>query len=133
MAFNPQQRFGAGSPTSMAASSVNTTPAGGWGFLKDIDWGEFMFGSPAEGGQPGMGSKAGMILNALQGFGGMYLGAKNLGLAKDSLRENRRQFDLNFGAQQKLTNKQLHDQAAARAAANPGAPSPAEQMTKWGI
>lgn len=62
-----------------------------------------------------------MGLGALQGGLGAYLGFQNLGIAKDTLAQNKRQFDLNFGAQQKLTNARLADRQAARVAANPTA------------
>lgn len=75
-----------------------------------------------------------MGLGAAQGLMGSYLGFQNLGIAKDTLAQNKRQFDLNFGAQQKLTNSRLADRQAARIAANPTAYTPvAEYMAKNGI
>ena len=75
-----------------------------------------------------------MGLGALQGGLGAYLGFQNLGIAKDTLAQNKRQFDLNFGAQQKTTNTRMADRQASRVAANPVAYSPvAEYMAKNGI
>lgn len=62
-----------------------------------------------------------MGLGAAQGLMGSYLGFQNLGIAKDTLAQNKRQFDLNFGAQQKTTNARMADRQAARVAANPTA------------
>ena len=75
-----------------------------------------------------------MGLGALQGGLGAYLGFQNLGIAKDTLAQNKRQFDLNFGAQQKTTNTRMADRQAARVAAGGAAYSPvAEYMAKNGI
>lgn len=75
-----------------------------------------------------------MGLGALQGGLGAYLGFQNLGIAKDTLAQNKRQFDLNFGAQQKTTNTRMADRQASRVAANPVAYSAvADYMAKNGI
>lgn len=50
-----------------------------------------------------------------------YLGMKQYGLAKDTLKENKRQFQLNYDSQKKLTNSRLQDRQQARVASNPGA------------
>lgn len=57
---------------------------------------------------------AGTALNLLQSGLGFYLGSQQLGQAEDALAENRRQFDLNYGAQKKLINDQLAWQYQAR-------------------
>lgn len=63
-----------------------------------------------------------------------YLGLKQYGLAKDTLKENKKQFDLNFGAQQKMTNSRMEDRQNARYSANPNAyESPAAYMKKNGV
>jgi hypothetical protein len=75
-----------------------------------------------------------MGLGAAQGLLGAYLGFQNIGIAKDTLSQNKRQFDLNFGAQQKLTNARLADRQASRLASNPTAyQSQADYMAKNGI
>lgn len=82
-----------------------------------------------------------------QGWGGMALGAgsalmngvlgfKQYGVAKDTLNQNKRQFDLNFGAQQKMTNSRLADRQAARVAASPGTgtyQSVGDYMKQYGV
>ncbi|MDH1236544.1 hypothetical protein [Stutzerimonas stutzeri] len=81
--------------------------------------------------QQGWGSLA---LGAAQGLGSAYMGMKQFGLAKDSLKENKRQFNINYEAQRKLTNSQLEDRQRARVAANPGAyQSVGDYMNKNGI
>ncbi len=75
-----------------------------------------------------------MGLGAAQGLLGAYLGFQNMGIAKDTLAQNKRQFDLNFGAQQKTTNAALEDRQRARVASNPGAyASVNDYMAKNGI
>lgn len=66
----------------------------------------------------------GWAMPALQTFGGLanvYLGMKQYGLAKDQFKESKRQFNLNFDAQRKLTNSRLRDRQRARVASNPNA------------
>lgn len=63
----------------------------------------------------------GLALDGAQALGGAYMGYKQLQIAKNSLRESRRQFNLNFGAQQQTTNAAIEDRQRARVAANPGA------------
>jgi len=75
-----------------------------------------------------------MGLGAAQGLLGAYLGFQNLGIAKDTLNQNKRAFDLNFNAQRNLTNSRLADRQAARVAANPTAyASVADYMKTNGI
>jgi hypothetical protein len=75
-----------------------------------------------------------MGLGAAQGLMGAYLGFQNLGIAKDTLNQNKRAFDLNFSAQRNLTNSRLADRQAARVAANPTAyASVADYMKTNGI
>lgn len=74
-----------------------------------------------------------MGLGAAQGLMGAYLGFQNLGVAKDTLAQNKRQFDLNFGAQKKLTNSRLEDRQAGRVAFGAGATPVADYMAKNGI
>lgn len=77
------------------------------------------FGYSNENGfQPGWG---GMALNAAGSLGNAWMGMKQYGLAQDALKENKRQFNINYGAQKKMLNSQLEDRQRARVAANPGA------------
>lgn len=74
--------------------------------------------SNKDGFQPGWG---GMALGAASSLGNAWMGMKQYGLAQDALKENKRQFNINYGAQQKMLNSQLEDRQRARVAANPGA------------
>lgn len=78
-----------------------------------------LFGSTNQQGNfvPGVGSQ---LLGAAGGLANTFLGYQQYKLAKDSLRENRRQFNLNFESQRTLTNSRLRDRQRARVAANPG-------------
>lgn len=74
-----------------------------------------------------------MGLGAAQGLLGAYLGFQNLGLQKDILSNNKRQFDLNFAAQQKTTNARMADRQASRVAFGAGATPVDQYMAKNGI
>jgi len=59
----------------------------------------------------------------LQTFGGLasiYMGMKQYGLAKDSLKENKRQFNMNHKNQVSMVNNQLEDRQRARINSNSG-------------
>lgn len=60
-------------------------------------------------------------LGALSGLANAFMSMKQYGLAKDTFNENKRQFELNYGAQRDTTNTQLRDRQAARVASNAGA------------
>lgn len=60
----------------------------------------------------------GMALGAASGLMNGYVGLQQLGLYKDQLAQSKKQFDINFGAQQKLTNSRLEDRQRARVASN---------------
>jgi hypothetical protein len=76
----------------------------------------------------------GLALGAANGLMNGFMGMKQLGVAKDQLAQSKRQFDINFGAQKKLTNSRLEDRQAARVASNPGAyQSVGDYMKKNGI
>lgn len=92
-----------------------------------------MLGYTDAGGQSQSGW-GGLALGAIQGIGGAYMGMKQFGLAKDTLKENKRQYDQNYQAQKTLTNSQLEDRQAARVASNAGAyASVGDYMKKNGI
>jgi len=88
-------------------------------------------------GKDGKQGWGGMALNAGMGLGNLFMGMKQYGLAKDTLAENKRQFALNYGAQQKLTNSQLADRQTARTisagAGQTQYESTAEYMKKYGV
>lgn len=118
--FNPIGSGGGGVPDTMSNSLFgglfdkffDTTDANG---IKTQGWG-------------------GLALSGLQGLGNSYMGMKQYGLAEDALKEQKRQFNMNYEAQRKMTNAQLSDRQRARVASNPGAyASEAEYMKQWGI
>lgn len=76
----------------------------------------------------------GMAVGAASGIMNSLLGFQQMGMAKDAAKENRRQFDLNYGAQVKTTNAQLEDRQRARVASNSGAyQSVGDYMKTYGI
>lgn len=70
------------------------------------------------GGKDGWGGTA---LGGLGALASTFLGMKQYGLAKQTLEENKRQFQLNYDAQKQMTNTRLEDRQRARVASNPGA------------
>lgn len=92
------------------------------------DWVSRMIGTPDA---PGWG---GLALGAAQGLGNAFMGMKQYGLAKKTLKENKRQFQENFNAQKKTTNASLEDRQRARVAANSGGyESVGDYMNKYRI
>ena len=76
----------------------------------------------------------GLALGAAQGIGSAYMGSKQLSLAQDTFKENKRQFQLNYDNQKKNINTQLEDRQRARVASNSGAyQSVGEYMNKNGL
>lgn len=112
---------------SLAGTTVPASPAAAPGFM------DGMLGYRAADGTQFAGW-GGMALGAASGLMNGYLGLQQLGIAKDSLAQSKRQFELNFGAQQKLTNSRLEDRQAARVAAGGSAyQSVGDYMKKNGI
>ena len=63
-----------------------------------------------------------------------WVGLEQLGIAKKSLKEQKRQFDMNWDAQKTSMNRQLEDRQKLRiAAGDTSAEDPATYMAKWGI
>ena len=62
-----------------------------------------------------------LALGAASGLASTFLGMKQYGLAKQTLAENKRQFQLNYDAQKQTTNTRLEDRQRARVASNAGA------------
>lgn len=67
---------------------------------------------------PGWG---GLALGAASGLASGFMAMKQYGLAKETLEQNRKQFETNFAAQKGLTNANLEDRQRARVASNAGA------------
>lgn len=63
----------------------------------------------------------GLALGAAGGLMQGFLGMKQYGLAKKTLEENKRQFQMNYDAQKQSTNTRLEDRQRARVASNSGA------------
>jgi len=57
-----------------------------------------------------------MALGVASGLMNGYMGMKNYGLAKETLANNKAQFERNFGAQAKITNSSLADRQDRRVA-----------------
>jgi hypothetical protein len=83
-------------------------------------------------------TKGGWGAPVIQGAGALastFLGMKQYGLAKKQLKEDTRQFNLNFGAQKNLVNSQMSDRQAARVSGSPnsGFMSPDDYVAKYGV
>jgi hypothetical protein len=63
----------------------------------------------------------GLALNAVTGLGQLYLGMQQYNLAKETLANNKAQFERNFAAQRQNINTELEDRQRARVASNAGA------------
>ena len=90
------------------------------------------------GGTDRLGNKVngwgGMALGAASGLMNGFMGMQQYGLAKDQLKESRRQYDQNYAAQRQTVNTQLEDRQRARVASNPGAyESVSNYMNRNGI
>jgi hypothetical protein len=65
-------------------------------------------------GQQGWG---GMAMGGASALVSAFMGMKQYGLAKKTLAENKRQFQLNYDAQKGMTNSRMEDRQRARVAA----------------
>lgn len=121
------------SPTRSMGSIMSGTPAISAGPLANTAtapnfWSrENLLGTPS---QQGAGS---LMLGAASGLMNGFIGLKQLGIAKDTLAQNKKQFELNFGANQKMTNSRLADRQATRLASGLGGPSVNDYMKQYGI
>lgn len=137
--FSSLMEYGTGmnlyntSPVTYPGTALNLsfTPLSGMpGAPGTSDW-LTMDSFLGKAGAPGWG---GMALGAAQGLFNGYLGLQQLGMAKDAMKENKRQFNLNYDAQRRTTNAALEDRQRARLASNPGAyESVGAYMNKNGI
>ena len=131
----------ANSPQMSANSQINIPAApasiggGSWwdsivGGINDINWLDKTENNVTTQGalMPALGVANGLF----QG----WMGMKQLGLANKQLKENKRQFNMNWGAQKQTINSQLEDREmrrqASRGAANPEQ-AVGQYMDKWGI
>lgn len=123
------QRAGIGYDNALLGNDALTTPGA-------VGTPSFMDGLTGWKGKDGIEHNGwgGTALGLGQGVMNGFMGMKQYGLAKDTLDENKRQFQMNFDAQRKMTNNQLSDRQHARVASNPGAyASEAEYMKKYGV
>lgn len=105
-------------------------PAGaGSNWFKDSG---FLGGKDANGMQTqGWG---GLALGGAQALGSLYMGMQQYNLAKDTLANNKAQFERNYAAQKTTTNASLEDRQRARVASNPNAyQSVGDYMNKNGV
>ena len=72
----------------------------------------------------------GLALGTAQGLFSGYMGMKNYGLAKDSLEQGKKQFQMNYDAQKTTTNTALEDRQRARVANNPNSVAVNEYMNQ---
>lgn len=72
----------------------------------------------------------GMALQGMGNIGSMFLDMKGYGLAKKALKENMRQFNRNFEAQQKTLNTAMEDRQNSRVAANPNQHVPTDEYMR---
>lgn len=80
------------------------------------------------------GGYGGVGLNVAGGLANLFMGMQQYGLAKDTFNENKRQFELNYGAQKKMTNARLEDLAKSRVLRDPTKYGSAEDyMAKYGV
>ena len=97
------------------------------------NWKQLLFGKNNQDGTRDRGALMPM-LNTFTGLASAYLGMKQYGLAKDSFKQNRREFGLNYDAQRQTTNAQMEGQARSRYSADPTHyATPDEYMDKHGI
>lgn len=115
---------------SFGANSIlgAQSPTAGGGILDGVS--SFLKGAVGTKDAPGWG---GLALNTAAGLGNMYLGMKSYGLARDTLDNNKEQFERNIRAQQKMTNSRLEDRQAARVASGRGYESVSDYMKKYAV
>lgn len=110
---------GAWQPAVPGMGTAPMTNGGGGPNVPMGNWWDGMLGKTENGvTTQGWG---GMALGAASGLTSAYLGMKQYGLAKDTLKHNKEMFSKNFDAQRRTTNASLQDRQAARVASNPGA------------
>ena len=100
------QNTGGAAPTTDNFMS-GVMPGGGGGDGSGMR--EFLFGDG-----DGAGGAAMPMISLGKGIFDGYLGMKQVGLAKDQLRENKSQFEKNFDNQVQTTNTQLRDRQRRR-------------------
>lgn len=132
--LKPAQSFSTPGGAGLDWGGVSSSPGSGGIFDSLKSWGQSSgFLGSTENGITSQGW-GGLALGGAQALGNAWMGMQQYGLAKDQLAQSKKQFDLNYGAQQKTTNAALEDRQRARVASNPGAyASVGDYMKKNGI
>lgn len=133
LSSNPEIAAALNNPAVSAAAAVPAAGSSAWGGISDwLDNSGVLGKKLADGTQiQGWGMPA---LGLASGLTNAYFGYQQLGVAKDSLEQQKKAFQLNFDAQKKTTNAALADRQNARVASNPGAyASTANYMKQYGI
>lgn len=122
----PQKSFGIPGTNLNASGQAQFAGGSGIGGAKEGSFWDGMLGKDGWGN---------MALGAAQTLGGAYMGMKQYGLAKKTLEENKKQFQMNYDAQRSTTNAALADRQNARLAGNGGTgfESVASYMDKYGV
>ena len=113
--------------------------AGGFGGMAAAGAGGFNWASLGDLLKSAVGTKeapgwGGLALGAAGGLSSAFMGMKQYGLAKQSLEQNKQQFQAQYAAQRGLTNSNLEDRQRARVASNPTAyESVGDYMAKNGV
>ena len=97
-------------------------------------WGQKALGGLNDLGQ-GLSQNMGLAtlgIGAINGLSSLYSGNKQMGMYKDQMNEQRRQWNLNYNNQVQALNEQRSDRQRQRVAANPNAESVESYMAKWG-
>tara|TARA_R110002074_G_scaffold103764_4_gene223935 strand:+ start:209 stop:790 length:582 start_codon:yes stop_codon:yes gene_type:complete len=82
------------------------------------NWKQILFGKNNQDGTRDRGALMPM-LNTFTGLASAYLGMKQYGLAKDSFKQSKKEFGLNYDAQRNITNQQIAGIAKSQYSANP--------------
>lgn len=121
--------FNQGAIATAPAVASNIAPNSFTEWAKSIG----MLGGTAKDGMKTDGW-GGLALGAAQGLGSLYMGMQQYNLAKDTLANNKAQFERNFAAQKTTTNASLEDRQRARVASNGSAyQSVGDYMSQNGI
>lgn len=120
--------YGSGAPTTLTANQGSGTIGAGvpdnqsmTNLFSSLFSRDSMFGSMNKEGTVFSTGWVSPVAALGQSIFGAIQGQKQLALAEDQFKENRRQFDANYNAQRQSINTQLEDRQRARVASNPGA------------
>lgn len=140
--MNVSSKYDLTAPTNFMSPELANYPAVDFNNIAAAPGGINLGASMGSNGLPlGIGGSSnflqnygGLALGALNSAGNLFMGMKQYGMAKDALNESKRQFNVNYDAQRKLTNSRLEDRQRARIAADPNAHvSVSEYMNRYGV